>query len=339
MRRPKSPFCVLTFLILQPAVARGEPPVNSGATVTPAVIAVEIDVQRFRDSATLKATDLDLNKIAPYASTATITIEDVDKVSIVASVPEGADALNAMNGNLEGKQSPFGFQFKVQLNDSEKAAKTFKKLTEKLEEAIVDGRVYYRNPSGGDGAANFTMHRPSANTILAGTDDFVESGNANLMSTDLRQAWQKLPNQTARLAVDLQAMRALLKEFKEKNAADPNQVLLISFIENLDAMRLAIDLDASSLITLVLTGKDDQSTTMMQAQLDSIVLLAQSQGAEKLSQLPPKSQPVVSDLLKTLKTQRDENDISLVLTRPDGFEDALAELTKLFAPERLLIQP
>ncbi|MEM6980889.1 MAG: hypothetical protein AAF539_14605, partial [Planctomycetota bacterium] len=64
-----------------------------------------------------------------------------------------------------------------------------------------------------------------------------------------------------------------------------------------------------------------------------------SQGAEKLSQLPPKSQPVVSDLLKTLKTQRDENDISLVLTRPAGFEDALAELTKLFAPARLLIQP
>ena len=309
----------------------------SGQQLSPAVIAIEIDAKRLIASNTLKSTKLDLTKVAPYAESAQININDIGKVSAMSSVPQGPDALKAMNGKMDGKKAPFSFLAKLELTDGAKAKGMFDKLSASLDRVVVDGKEYYRNKNGGSGAENFVMHMPTGDTVLAGTDDYVESSSANLFSGTLQNSWNRLPAQTVRVAWDLAAMRHIFQQSKEQNAADPNQVMLLSFLENLDALRMAMDLDSPSLLSLVLTGKDDQTATAMKAQIDGLITVAQAQGKQMVGQLPPKTQPVVSALLDALKTTRDGNDIGLTLPRPAGFEDAAAELAQMFAPPRMLV--
>ena len=87
-----------------------------------------------------------------------------------------------------------------------------------------------------------------------------------------------------------------------------------------------MDLDSKDLLTMGATGKDDSKAEDFREALDAILGVAKfaGQGAiGDLKQMDPKLHGVASEMLKSLKATAKGKEISFVLPKPDGFEDAV----------------
>lgn len=312
---PMSAVLMLTSVVLCQSQARAQAPES-------AVLAFDIALDRLMTSEAVKSSGVDPNNMVP-PSPDDIKPEDLKRVFGAVSAPDNLAVMEAPNQD----ESPVSFFVRAQFKDPAVAKKMYDGLAERGKKVTLGGKEYCRPPEGEP--QNMLAHMFAADTVQFGTDDFVMAGGGNVFSAPLLASWKKMPKAAVRVAVDVEGARHLINEAKQKGVP-PQAMMAVSIVDNLAAVRLGFDLSSSNLLWLTLTGKDEQATATLKAQLDGLLAMAQGFGKQGLAQVPfPKTKQVAGELLDAMKAQQDGNDVNLELPRPSGFEEAVAELGQM----------
>lgn len=253
----------------------------------------------------------------------------IAQVSGALSAPENMEAAQSFSNGGGGKL-PIEFFVKMKFKDKESAAIVMAKIIEKSPEPFErDGKTYYR-PKDEGAPENAVVHQFDATTLEFGTEAYVfHPNNQKVFTEALTAAWTEMPkNEAIRLAVDMAGASALLAEAVEfgKQAGDPTVAGFLDLVDNMKNLRLSIDIASANLITLRSTGVDSEQAEELQGGLDALLGMAKMAGGMQVNQLKqqdPAMAGVMETILKSLEAKVDGTEVSVVIPKPAGFEEAI----------------
>ncbi len=241
------------------------------------------------------------------------------------SAPENMEAAQGFNGG----ELPIEFFVKIKFKDASAATAAMEKLLESDPTAFErNGKTYYR-PKEDGAPENAVVHQFDATTLEFGTDAFVFHPNQKVLTEALSAAWTKMPEKEAvRIAIDMAGASSLLAEAVEfgKQAADPTSAGFLELVDNMKNLRLSVDLSGANLITLNSTGVDSEQAEELQGGLDALLGMAKMAGTMQVNQLKqqdPAMSGILETVLKSLEAKVDGDEVSVVIPKPAGFDDAV----------------
>jgi hypothetical protein len=301
-----------------------------------AVLVFDLQMDRFLDSEL--ATSLGLaDQIAGMAAQQGDDGPDpttIKRVSGALSAPESmASAQDLAMGGM-----PMQFFVKVQFIDSASASDAFGKIVAKEPPSFErDGKTYYRQP-GDDGSKQTVMHQRDETTLEFGTETYVFHPTQQVFTDGLVDAWKMAPEgQAIRLALDVEGLGGLLGEAVElgKQGGNPLVGGYLDLVDNMKNLRLAIDVSGDNLFSLQATGVDSENAEELRSGLDSLLGMAKMGGMAQIGQMKeqdPDTAAVAEELLKSLKATAEGSEVSVVIPKPAGFDEAVKNAAQNFGP-------
>jgi len=253
-----------------------------------------------------------------------IDSEDIDPNSIsrvygALSLPEDIAVFEDLQ---PGDAMPMEMFSRVEINDGKTIAEALAKMAEKSEEVTIGNKTFMK-PTAEDSPEGMLMQQADEKTIEMGTAKYLTRENREVMSDGLNKAWDMAPDHAIRLVVDVAGMESLKEGLIERVALmAPQGVAYAELLNNIDNLRLTIDLDGKDLLTLSATGKDEELAEEFADGINSLLLFA------KLS-LDPAGAPteqaskVFQEIKDSLDAGVDGNEVSLKIPRPEGFGEVI----------------
>lgn len=297
-----------------------------------AVAAFDIYLERLTSSDVAKSTGMDdPAKALPMAPTTEVDPKDVRRVYGAASAPADMAAIESRQG---ADPLPINFFIRIQFKSEDTAQKTFQGMGEEGETVTLNGKEYFRPPADGETPSNLLLHMVSPDTMEMGTDGFVLQSSRHVFTDNLLNSWKKMPKAAIRVAADLEGAAHLIDQGMQAAQAQggiPAPAMpAIAIVENAAGLRLALDFSSESLLWLTVSGKDSGGTGTIKNTLDGFLAMGKGMGQQFLPNIPGENlKSVAGAMLEALQTTKDGNDVSLVLPRPDGFEEAIGEVVPM----------
>ncbi len=299
-----------------------------------AEVAFEIQMSRFRDSP-LYDTMKDAIERSPALAEAPADFdwEKVEAVFVAIALPENMDGVMALQNVEQTGEVTTGLFARIKFVDSAGADQMEGMIKDDSDIKTIDGKSYFSPKAEGNGPKNVLAHRADKTTMVFGTESYITTGVGNhLLSPGLQAALDKMPNDGFRLAVDLENASAMIGEVVEMakaNADNPMAAGVLNLILSANDIRLSMDLAGGDLLTLAATCKDEENATKFHEGLDGLLGMGKMFGAggvEQLKQQSPDAGRVLGEILKSLKANREGNDVVLAIPKPEGFEKAVQDL-------------
>ena len=256
---------------------------------------------------------------------------DQSKVVRMFGALSAPESLASLQG-LEVSEVPFDFFMRAKYEDASSATEalefSLEESGDKMEKFEKNGKTFYKSLEGGSMPVGMIMHQVDETTIEIGSETYVFQPNRQMFTDNLKAAWSKAPDEAIRLAMDLQGSKALVSELVEegKKNADPVTEAYLDLVDNISHMGLSIDLTGANLLSVRATALDSGEGEELKSGLDSMLLLAQTGGKQMLPMveaMAPDMKPVVESILGSLEAKIDGADVSIVIPKPSGFEDAI----------------
>lgn len=297
-----------------------------------AEIAIELDMKKLRNNALYGSVRSNVENLASQADVPDgLNLEDVDTVFVAVALPDGVTDFAALQQVPAGADLPMDMFIRVKFNDSAAVDKLMEKAAADSVEREIGGKKVY-SPPASEGPSNIAVYRADSTTIEFGTDNYIKAGIGNhLLSPGLKSAWDKMPDQALRIAMDLENPSDLVSQAvtMAKQNADPMAGGFIELINKVSDIRITMDLDAGNLLTIMANGKDEKSASELQMGLDGILAMGKMGGAQAVQALKEQDEnaaKVVKAILDSLSAKQDGTEVQIVIPKPDGFEDAVQNM-------------
>ena len=309
--------------ICSPAQAQTEPMKENQK----AVLVFDIRFDMIRDCELAKSLNLE-EHIKDWAAQQA-DAPNPNTITRVFGAMSAPESMEKAQGIAMGEM-PLEFFVKIKFTDEAAA-------TEMLEKAKADGsesfekggKTYYRPPAGGGTPEGMAMHQVDATTLEFGTDAYIFHPNQpEVFTAGLKDAWSKVPNEAIRLAMDLDGAKGMIKEAVEmgKQGADGMTSAYLDLIDNAKNVRLSIDLAGENLLTLKATGVNESEAEELRSGLDAVLGIAKMAGGSQVAQVKQMDEAagsVMETLLKSLKAAGEGEEVSVVIPKPSGFDEAV----------------
>ncbi len=332
MRNPMG--CFLVFTVFSSVLLSPAPVQAQVAGDQQAVFAFDVYFDRLTSSDLAKTTGMDDpdNSMMPSFGPGPGDAEDSVKLDQLRRV-YGAFSAPADLAQLQGKPNggkPIDYNFfaRIQFIDAAATDAAFADMTKESETETVGGKEYYRPPVDDKTPRNLLMHKLSSDTIEVATDDYMVLPDRNVFSTNLLQAWKKMPKAAIRVAVDLEGASHLVDEAitKSQGSVPPMAQPALLLVKKMSSVRIGLDFSGDTMLWLTLTGQDEAATNQINTTLGGFLTMAQGMGKQSLATAPPEVQAPVGEILAALNATVDGNDVNIVLPKPEGLEDAVGGL-------------
>jgi Protein of unknown function (DUF1559) len=198
------------------------------------------------------------------------------------------------------------------------------KMVESSEQTKFNGKSFYISPESEDLLLSVEDKR-----FEGGTKPYLALPRQQLMSAQLKAAMAELGKAPAKLALDLTQNREFLDEamgMLKQQGVPPMVAPYLNLVKKIDQLMLGIDPDAKEPIKLLTKSANKEDAEFVRKSFDSILGL----GKMALGQAP-KNDPMaglVTAMLNGAKIEQKEDRVSLVITKPDGFDEMLEKSLK-----------
>ncbi len=226
---------------------------------------------------------------------------------------------------------------KIQFSDTETLAEMIKKAeSEGAESFERDGKTYYNPPADGDTPEGIIMHQVDANTMEMGTEAYLFYPNQlDVFSDGLKAAWDKVPDESIRMAFDLAGASGIINEAVAmgKQNGDAMTGAYLDLIDNLKDLRLSLDFTGENMLTLRATGVSESEAEEVRGGLDSILGIAKMAGGAQAAAIKQQNEAAgaaLEAILKSLAAKSEGAEVSVVIPKPAGFEEAVKSAMETF---------
>jgi hypothetical protein len=252
----------------------------------------------------------------------------IERVFGAVSAPETIDQIQDMensNGPL-----PVEFFITIKFNDSEVAAEQLDKMKADSESVEIGGKTFYK-PKSEDAPEGILMNVIDDVTMEVGTELYLTRSDRKVFTEGLNSAWANVPDDAFRMAFDMAGAESLMEDVMAMGRENipPNFVAYVDLLGNAKDMRLSVDLDGSNLLTMAMTGVDDDAASELQEGLDSLLGFAKMGGQAQvggLRAMDPDAADVATEILDALAATVDGDQVSVEIPKPDGFNEAVQRM-------------
>ncbi|MCP4082413.1 MAG: hypothetical protein GY819_12815 [Planctomycetaceae bacterium] len=255
---------------------------------------------------------------------------DVDKVKRIWGAVQLPEKMADIEAGQANQNLPMEMFIRIEMEDAAAATKMVTELAADSDEVTKDGKTFYTPKNG---PSNLMARKVDDTTIEVATSQYLEAGTGKeLFSSGLTKAWGAFGDEPIRIAIDLDNARPLVDEGlgMAKEQMDPMMHGMIDMVNKMDNVRITMDLkDGGNLLTLGMTSSDDDTAEELRSGIDGLLGMAKMMGGsqvEQLRQLDGGLADVASALLKSLKADREGDDVQIVIPKPKGFDDALQSM-------------
>ena len=299
-----------------------------------AVVAIDIRLDMLRDSELAKTLNLEEQIKAMTQQNEGVDPTKLLRVFGALSAPE---SMEEAQGFMMG-QVPIEFFMKFEFSDAATVSEMISKAeSEGATSFEKNGKTYYNPPAGGETPEGIIMHQVDEKTIQMGTEAYIfYPKQKDLFSDGLKDAWSKVPNESIRIALDIEGASGFIGEAVElgKQGGDAMTGAYLDLIDNLKDLRLSIDFSGENILTLRATGVGESEAEEVRGGLDSILGIAKMAGgaqAKKLKEQSDEAGTAVEAMLNSLEAKADGTEVSVVVPKPEGFEAAVKSAMDTFA--------
>ena len=259
-----------------------------------------------------------------------IKFTDLKRVFGSASLPEDLGSVMAMAGGPPEKL-PFDFFVRIEFNDAQQVEKFEANIAAESKEIEIGGSKYYVPQYGPPLALG---HRVGEAAFEFGTADYCRQAKRNFFTDQLKAAYKKAADEPLRIAIDLESRAELVKEAVEmgkQQIDNPVAGAYLDLIDNAKSIVFTQSMASENLATLLIEGVNQADAEELQGGLESLlgiaklgapVGLAEMKRAIKVSD---KSIEVGKTMVDDLKATIEGTTVSIVLKKPEGFEEAVSE--------------
>ncbi|MGI9518093.1 MAG: hypothetical protein ACR2NP_13650 [Pirellulaceae bacterium] len=298
-----------------------------------AEVAFQIDMERLRGTPMYDMISANIEQMqAQTGMSSDFDWKDVNKMFGAMSLPETVAEFEEMQN---GEVLNLDMFVRVQFVDSAAAEKLMTEIREEGVETEIDGQTYYSPPEDADMPPGILATLVDDKTFEMGTEAYVRGGTGSgLFSNGLTSAWDSMPEDAIRIAIDIDSARDLINEAVEmvQETAPPPSGTMVALVTKANNIRFSMDFKDGNLMTLAATGTDEDSAEELRSGLDGILGMAKfgaGQGIEQMRQQDEQLADVMTQILDALTATRDADQVQVVIPRPDGFEDAMEKLMEM----------
>ena len=235
------------------------------------------------------------------------------------------DNIAAFEGMGPGSALPMELFSQVEITDGDTMAEVVKKMEEKSEEVTVAGRKFFKSNEA-ESPEGMLFHQVDEKTLEMGTEKYVTRADREVMSEGLKKAWSMTPDHAIRIVVDVEGMEALKNEIVEMvGEQQPQAAAYAELLNNINNLRISIDLDADELLTISATGKDEELAEEFADGLDSLLMFAKM-GLNPANAPNEDAAAVMQEISGALKANLDGNEVNIKIPHPEGFGKVLEQL-------------
>lgn len=319
---PSVVVLVISLLVSQSVLGQGQL-----AQKDKAVVAFDLQVEKLLNSKTAKA--LGIEALIDEAKKDLEGIDPKDIVRVSGAVSAPANMAEVKKLGEKPDPLPLNFFVRIQFSKPEAQQAIMEMLKAEGKPIVHKGKTYYRPPANTDAPKNLVAHDAGNNILEIGTDAFIlHSDRRNTFTQQLAGEFGKTPNDTIRLAMDVNGTSNLLNEAIEAGkAANPQIGMFGNVAKQVKALRFSADFETASLLTLTVTSNGGDGTKRLKEGLDAILALAQFGGKDAVGKMPEGDlKKVATQVLSSLKTTQKGDEITVSIPRPDGLVSALKGL-------------
>lgn len=247
--------------------------------------------------------------------------QDIDRVSGMMTLPNSIQDFEKM-----GMQPMAGmdYLFKLEFADSDATEKALAKMKEEGDTIEVGGQTYFTNPE----VEGMLGRKTNDTTIEVGTEKYLSQTSRDLVSANLKAAFKKTEDVGFRLVMDLESESELVAEAMAmattQSGGEPMAAGMIQLMDNMSDLRLSFDLDADTMLSLAMTGKNDEDAAELQGGLDGMLGMAKMFGGPATKDIPDAELAKAAEgIVMGLKATRDGNDVSINIARPENLVEAV----------------
>ena len=300
-----------------------------------ATVVFDIRLNMMRSGKTMKSLGIDgkMLKDMTNANDETFDIAQIDRIFGAMTLPNSIAGFQAMQDSSQDLPIDFFVQMKFKDEAAAKANYQRAKDDEDTEKEKINGKTYLRPPNT---PKNIVAHMFNATTMEIGTKNYIMQSQRGkeLFTQGLSSAWKQVPNHSFRIAMDLDGERKLVDEalaMSKQQMPDPTVNGMLGLLNNAKNIRLSIDMDDETLFELGSTGVDESKATELRDGLGSMLSLAKMFGSQGVNQIPdPKMQALAKEVLGSLDSKRNGNEVRVSIPRPKSMDDALKSAMEMF---------
>ncbi len=300
-----------------------------------AVLVFDIRLDMIRDSSLAKSLNLG-EQISAWVAQQDSEGPDPTKINRIFGAVSAPENLEKAQGLAMG-QMPMEFFVKIKFADEASANKVMDQVKQEDSPSIErDGKTYYRPPNNEAAPEGVLLHQVDPTTVEVGTEAYVfHPMQTQLFSDGLKDAWSKVPDESIRLAADLQGASGIIGEAVEmgKQNGDAMTGAYLDLIDNAKNIRLSLDFSGDNLLTVKATGVSESEAEELRGGLDAVLGIAKMGGGMQVGAIKeqdPEAAAVVQELLNSLKATAEGTEVSIVIPKPAGFDEAVKGAVEKF---------
>lgn len=246
---------------------------------------------------------------------------------------------------LQMGQGDLEFFVQVEFEDAESATSMLKKPMEDNGGVVEkNGKKYYKAPEGKGGPGNAVAYQVNDKTIAMASEGFAYNSSMAISDGALK-SWKAMPAEAIRLTIDGVQARDFMKSLAEegkKNAPTPMVNAFFDLLPGMDSISLSVDLSGKNLMTMNAVGADEEKGSDMGDALQGLLTLGVGPAKQQLAALKQQdaeSAAVLVNLLDGINVNKDGRSVVLNIPRPEGFEDTVERIFKMYAPLIQMMMP
>ena len=257
-----------------------------------------------------------------------IKLTDVKRLFGAASLPKDMSGFMVFMGPPP-EEFPLEFFLRVEFNNADALEKLEAEMAKMGGKTTINGQEYLTAPQG----PMILAHRIGETTFEIGTKAYCLQAKRDFFTDRLKAAFKSVPNDPARIVIDLESRAALIAEvvaLGKQQMADPVGAAYLDLIDNAKSVVLTQGM-GEKMVTLLIEGVDENNATELKAGLDSALGTLKIAGGPMLGMiseqmgLSDETSSVAKTLLEQLAAKQDGTTVSVVVEKPKGFKEAMIE--------------
>lgn len=282
------------------------------------VIRFEINMDKIVNSDLGKRLDLaDKMQNMPGVDAEGMDPSLIKRVFGSVNLPDNMDAFRDVGPGAELPMETFS---RIEFANSTALTNAMKKMSEEAEDVTIGGKTYMK-PTGADSPEGMLAQKIDDKTLEMGTEKYVTRSDREVNTDGLNKAWAMAPEHAIRIVVDVDGMPELKEELIDTVAQmAPNFVAYAELLNNINNLRITVDLDGDQLLTVSATGKDEEMAEEFADGIDSMLLFAKM-GLNPANAPNDEAKEVMNSISDSLEAKLDGKEISVIIPRPEGFNE------------------
>ena len=295
------------------------------------VASFDLQMQKMRQSKLYQATDME-DLVADASRNSPLNDVDLKALNRVVGGASAPASLAEFEDMERGSELPFEFFLQLHFADEASAKQAFAEIERKSRIVEVEGKKFFK-PKSDNEPSNISAHFLNASTVEFGTDGYLTKQNRNFQTDRLAAKWKAMPDTAIRLAIDLESAEGIVKEGMAlaKDELPSQAGMFVDLVGLMSALQLNVDLDAQNIVELHADARNAEDATRLTGGLNAILSLAKVTGGQAVkqgAQQMPEAAKVAGAMLDSLEATQEGNRASIVITKPEGFDDAVISSVK-----------